>query len=433
LNRDIFPNLGEDMDPTIQAEIDKNYKFNFTVNVIDGTLFWFGASFFATRTIAPLFLSYLTDNTLVFGILATIASTGWLLPQMFTANWVQQRPIKKYLPVNIGLFTERLPIILLPLAAWAALKSHTLAIFLFIFLLAWHILGAGVIAVGWQDMLAKIFPVEKRGRFFGTANFSGNATGILGASAAAWVLEYFDFPYNFMVLFGIAGVFIFLSWISLAMTREPAVPPKKERLTNKLYWRSLPQIIRTDENFRRFLYSQIVLTAGGMGMGFFTIYALRQWSISDGMVGLFTTSLMVGTALSNLIFGWMADKFGHKLVIELSTLALMLSSAIALLSPTPEYFYLVFALQGVYTAGIILSGIMIVFEFCEEDIRPTYIGLTNSSIGIFAGITPMIGGWLADTAGFAWLFGVSAIFSILSFILLRFTVGEPRKTNLLID
>jgi MFS family permease len=319
---------------------------------------------------------------------------------------------------------------LLPLAAWAALKSHTLAIFLFIFLLAWHILGAGVIAVGWQDMLAKIFPVEKRGRFFGTANFSGNATGILGASAAAWVLEYFDFPYNFMVLFGIAGVFIFLSWISLAMTREPAVPPKKERLTNKLYWRSLPQIIRTDENFRRFLYSQIVLTAGGMGMGFFTIYALRQWSISDGMVGLFTTSLMVGTALSNLIFGWMADKFGHKLVIELSTLALMLSSAIALLAPTPEYFYLVFALQGVYTAGIILSGIMIVFEFCEEDIRPTYIGLTNSSIGIFAGITPMIGGWLADTAGFAWLFGVSALFSILSFILLRFTVGEPRKKNM---
>jgi len=421
------------MDPTIQAEIEKNYKFNFTVNVIDGTLFWFGASFFATRTIAPLFLSYLTDNTLVFGILATIASTGWLLPQLFTANWVQQRPVKKYLPVNIGLFTERLPIILLPLAAWAALKSHTLAIFLFIFLLTWHILGAGVIAVGWQDMLAKIFPVEKRGRFFGTANFGGNATGILGASVAAWVLEYFDFPYNFMVLFGIAGVFLFLSWISLAMTREPAVPPKKERLTNKHYWRSLPQIIKTDVNFRRFLYSQIVLTAGGMGMGFFTLYALRQWSISDGMVGLFTTSLMVGTALSNLIFGWMADKYGHKLVIEISTLALMLTSAIALFAPTPEYFYLVFAFQGVYTAGIILSGIMIVFEFCDEEIRPTYIGLTNSSIGIFAGITPMIGGWLADTVGFSWLFGVSALFSILSFILLRFTVGEPRKINLLID
>jgi len=417
------------MDPSIQAEIDKNYKFNFTVNVIDGTMFWFGASFFATRTIAPLFLSYLTDNTLVFGILATIVSTGWMLPQLFTANWVQNLPVKKYLPVKIGFFSERIPIILLPLAAWAVLTSQTLAIVLFIFLLAWHVIGAGLIAVSWQDMLAKIFPVEKRGRFFGIANFSGNATGILGAMAAAWVLEFYKFPFNFMVLFGIGGLFIFLSWIFLGLTREPAVPPKKERLSSKNYWRSLPMIIRTDINFRRFLYSQIVLTAGGMGMGFFTIYALRQWSISDGMVGFFTTSLMVGTALSNLLFGWMADKFGHKLVIEISTIALLLTSVIALLAPTPEYFFLVFAFQGVYSAGIILSGIMIVFEFCEEEIRPTYIGLTNSSIGIFAGVTPMIGGWLADSAGFSWLFGVSLVFCLLSFLMLHFTVQEPRKIN----
>lgn len=414
------------MDPTIQAEIDKNYKFNFTVNVIDGTLFWFGASFFATRTIAPLFLSYLTDNTLIFGVLATIVSTGWMLPQLFTANWVQQLPVKKYLPVNIGFFTERVPILLLPLAAWVVLKSNLLAIWLFIFLIAWHIIGAGLIAVGWQDMLAKIFPVARRGRFFGTANFFGNATGILGAAAATWLLEFFEFPYNFMVLFGLAGLFIFFSWIFLAMTREPAVPPKKARLTSKSYWRSLPQIIKTDINYRRFLYSQIALSAGGMGAGFFTIYAVRQWQISDGMVGLFTTSLLIGTALSNLLFGWMADKFGHKLVIEISNLALLLTSLVALLASTPEYFYLVFALQGVYSAGIILSGIMIVFEFCEEDIRPTYIGMTNSVVGVFAGITPLIGSWLADSAGFSWLFAASLVFCLLALLLLHFTVKEPR-------
>jgi MFS family permease len=415
------------MDPTIQAELDKNYNFNVTVNVIDGTLFWFGASFFATRTIAPLFLSYLTENTLVFGLLATLISTGWLLPQLFTANWVQQMPVKKYLPVKIGFFSERIPIMLLPLAAWAVLRSNTLAIFLFIFLITWHIVGAGVIAVGWQDMLAKIFPVERRGRFFGIANFGGNATGILGASVAAWVLDYFDFPYNFMVLFATAGVFIFLSWIFLALTREPSVQPKIERLSRKNYWRSLPQIIKTDANYRRFLYSQVILSIGGMATGFFTIYAVRQWQISDGMVGLFTTSLLIGTALSNLVFGWLSDKFGHKLVIEISNLALMMTCVVALLAPAPEYFYLVFGLQGVYTAGMILSGIMIVFEFCEEDIRPTYIGLTNSAIGIFAGIAPLFGSWLADAAGFSWLFAASLIFSVLAFLLLHFSVLEPRK------
>jgi MFS family permease len=418
------------MDPSIQAEIDRNYKFNFTVNVLDGTLFWFGASFFASRTIAPLFLSYLTDNTLVFGLLATIVSTGWMLPQLFTANWVQQLPVKKFLPVKIGFFTERLPIILLPLAAWAVLRSHNLAIGLFIFLFAWHIIGAGVTAVGWQDMLAKIFSVERRGRFFGAANFGGNATGILGAAAAAWMLEYFEFPYNFMALFGTGAVFIFLSWVSLALTREPAVPPRNAPLSSKNYWRSLPRIIKSDTNYRHFLYSQIVLSAGAMGLGFFTIYTVRQWQVSDGMVGLFTTSLLFGTALSNLVFGWLADKYGHKLVIEISNLALILTSVVAILAPAPEYFYLVFGLQGIYSAGLILSGIMIVFEFCKEDIRPTYIGLTNSIVGVFAGATPLVGGWLADAAGFSWLFGASLVFSIIALWLLHFTVTEPRKMDL---
>ena len=134
--------------------------------------------------------------------------------------------------------------------------------------------------------------------------------------------------------------------------------------------------------------------------------------------------------MSNLIFGWLADKYGHKLVIEISNLALILTSVFAVLAPAPEYFYLVFGLQGIYSAGLILSGIMIIFEFCKEDIRPTYIGLTNSIVGVFAGATPLVGGWLADAAGFSWLFGASLVFSIIALWLLHFTVTEPRKMDL---
>jgi MFS family permease len=417
------------MDHAIQEEINKNYKHNFTVNVIDGTLFWFGASFFATRTIAPLFLSYLTDSTLAFGILAMIASTGWLLPQLFTANWVQSLPVKKVVPVKYGFYTERLPILLLPLAAWLALKSEDWAVIAFIFLIGWHVVGAGVCAVGWQDMMAKIFTVERRGRFFGIANFGGTATGVLGAAIVAWLLEEFTFPTNFMIAFGAGGLFIFLSWVFLAMSKEPAVPPASQPLSNKNYWKSLPAIIKKDKNFRQFLISQIVLSFGAMGFGFYTIYSLRTWQVSDSMVGFFTTSLLVGQAASNLIFGWLADKYGHKLVLEITSVVMVATAGLALLAPAPQYFYLVFALQGISNAGFILSGIMIVFEFCEPEVRPTYIGLTNSIIGIFSGIAPLIGGLLIDTKGFPWLFGGSLLFSFVGLLLLRFNVEEPRRNN----
>jgi MFS family permease len=417
------------MDSAIKAEIDSNYKHNFIVNFLDATMFWFSASFFASRTIAPLFLSYLTDSTMAFGILSMVVSTGWLLPQLFTANWVQNLPVKKVVPVKLGFFTERVPIVLLPLAAWLASGSETLAIVLFLLLISWHVIGAGFVAVGWQDMVAKIFTVDRRGRFFGVSNFSGTAAGVLGAASVAWLLEEYPFPTNFVIAFGAGGILMLLSWVFLAMTKEPAVPPSAPKVSNRSYWKSLPAIIKNDHNFRRYLVSQFVLSFGMMAVGFYTIYTVRTWQVSDSMVGFFTTSLLVGQAASNLIFGWMADKYGHKLVLEISAIVMTLTAGIALLATGPEYFYLVFALQGISQAGLILSGIMIVFEFCEPEIRPTYIGLTNTAIGIFSGLAPLLAGLLIETQGYRWMFGTALLFSLGSLALLRFTVQEPRKNN----
>ena len=166
-------------------EVERNYKHNFIVNFLDGTAFWFGASFFAYRTILPVYISKLTDSEFALALLSMVLATGWLLPQLFTANWVQRLPLKKYGPVNIGLWTERLPIFLLAGAAWLATISKELSLIISIILIAWHMVGAGVIAVAWQDMLAKIFPLNRRGRFLGITNFGGTATGVLGASAVA--------------------------------------------------------------------------------------------------------------------------------------------------------------------------------------------------------------------------------------------------------
>ena len=77
-------------DLSFEAEVERNYRHNFTVNIIDATAFWFGASFIATRTILPVYVANLTDSELAIGLLATIVSTGWMLPQLFTANWVQR-------------------------------------------------------------------------------------------------------------------------------------------------------------------------------------------------------------------------------------------------------------------------------------------------------------------------------------------------------
>ena len=59
------------------AEVERNYNWNFAVNLLDGTWIMFGASFISATTILPLFLSKLTTNPLAYGALAVIAEAGW--------------------------------------------------------------------------------------------------------------------------------------------------------------------------------------------------------------------------------------------------------------------------------------------------------------------------------------------------------------------
>jgi MFS family permease len=420
----------EPSDEAFEQEVERHYRHNAVVNVLDGTFFWFGASFMATRTILPLYVSHFTDSTLVIGLLSVLASTGWLLPQLFTANWIERLPRKKVAVVHVGLFTERLPVLLMVPAAWLATRSSALGLVLFFVLFAWHVVGAGVVAVGWQDMLAKIIPLDRRGRFFGITNFGGTATGVLGAAVAAWLLDRYDFPHGYMFCFALAAVFIFASWIFLALTREPARVSQAAAISQREYWRRLPSIVRADPSFRRYLFAQIIVSLGTMAVGFLAVYAVQRWQLPDGEAGTFTASMLAGQALSNLLFGVLADRRGHKLVLELAALAGTLAVGLASLAPDPVWFYAVFALTGTSYAGFMLSGIMIVFEFSTPDVRPTYIGLNNTVSGVAAGLAPLLGGWLAGAVGYRGLFAVAFVIGLAGFALLRWSVREPRQMGL---
>ena len=65
-------------DQEFSEEVEHNYRWNYVFNMLDGAAFWFGASFYSLTTIAPLFISKLTDDPRVaLGILAVISQAGW--------------------------------------------------------------------------------------------------------------------------------------------------------------------------------------------------------------------------------------------------------------------------------------------------------------------------------------------------------------------
>jgi MFS family permease len=411
----------------VQGQVERDYRWNFAVNALDGASFWFGMSFISSTIILPLYVSHFTTNPLLIGLIPLFSTSGYLLPQLFTANAVERAPRKKFFPVTIGFFLERMPIFLLaPAAYFLAVERPMLALAAFFILYAWHTLGAGVIVVGWQDLIAKIIPVEKRGRFFGITNFLGNGAGILGALAVPFILDKFTFPLGYVISFAVAAALIFLSWIFLSLAREPAVQSSKPPVSDLDYLRSLPDVLRRDRNFRMYLLSQIIFSLSGMAIGFLTVYAVKTWNMPDAQASGFTIALQIGLTLANLFFGFLADRKGHKLSLEICLMLSVLLLVLAILAPNPWWFFPVFFLRGAVNAGTFISGISIVYEFTDAENRPTYIGLANTIPGVAGAVAPLIGGWLAAAISYQVMFILAAIIGVLSWVLLRFAVRDPR-------
>lgn len=211
------------------------------------------------------------------------------------------------------------------------------------------------------------------------------------------------------------------------MTVEPAVPSSKPRVSQLVYLRSLPAVAHKDRNFRNYLITQILFLVSGMATGFLAVYAIQQWSLPDSYAGGFIIAMQVGSALSNLFFGFLADRSGHKSSLEIALLGSAVSLLLVIIAPNPLWFYPVFFLRGAAFAGSYISGISIVYEFTEAENRPTYIGLANTIPGVAGALAPLFGGWLAGAAGYPWMFVLATVTGFASVAVLHFVVKEPRE------
>lgn len=410
----------------LTAEAERNYLWNFTVNLLDGATFWFGNNFVSAATILPLFISKLTDSPLLIGLVAVIAQAGWLIPQVFTAGFTEKLSRKKPLVINVGFFLERLPVWFWPVSALIAPHSSKLALVVFFVSYAWHGLGAGAIAPAWQDMIARCFPVKKRGRFFGTTTFVGTGVGAIGAIYAGRILETYPYSLNFFYIFLVGAIGINVSWAFLALTREPeqgVPPPPKEP---PKFWAKLKQVVGKDHNFKRFLQTRTVQALGTMGLGFVAVAAIQRLNVPDGTVALYTVALLAGQTASNLLTGWLADRIGHKLLLEAAGLAAAAAFILAWLNPAAIWYFVIFALLGASLGATIVSGTLISMEFSAPEQRPTYMGIANTTVGLSGALAPLLGATIARITNYGWMFFTSAVLCLLAVAALHWLVHDPR-------
>jgi MFS family permease len=407
--------------------VETNYRWNFSVNVLDISFYMLALNMVSQTTILPLMVSQLTGSKFAVGLIPAIFSMGFFLPQLLTAGYTEGLKLKKPFIMLFSGITERGPYLIIGLIIWLFAKPAPVATLVAFYLLLLLAAGtAGILTPAWYDMIAKVIPVERRGLYSGVGNGLGAFMGIAGAALAGWLLTRFEFPVNYALCFLVASVFFVVSWVGLALNREPESETVKEHNGLLVYLKQLPALLRRDHNLQAFLFSRSMANLGGMASGFFIVYGAEKFGVSGAEAGVLTAILVGSQALWNLLWGLLGDQKGHKIVLVGSTFAMALAALAAVLAQSAIVMWLVFFLVGVALAGDSVSGLNIILEFCEPEDRPTYIGLTNTLLSPVKTLSPLIGGWLATWLGYPPMFVVAVVVTVVGTLMLQGWVKEPR-------
>jgi MFS family permease len=414
----------------VDAYVEKNFPWNFTVNVIDITFISLAMSLISRETIMPLMVSQLTDSKIAIGLIPAIHSLCFYLPQLFMANHAESLPYKKPFVALIGGVMERGPYLLMGLAMWAfAIQSPNFALIAFFLLLACASLGGGIGTPAWLTLVGKVLPVNRRGLFFGISGALGALMGIVGAHFVGQILDTVPYPENFTWLFIIAFFFCVLSWVGLVLNREPESLVVKEQVPLITYFRQLPNVLRGNRNFSRFLITYGIAKLGAMAVGFFLVFGSSSYNLSGAQVGTLTAILIGSGGVTNVLWGWVGDRAGHKIVLVVCTFLLALAALIAWTSTSETSLIITFILLGASLSGDIISRFSIVLEFSVPEDQPTYIGLANTLLAPIVGLGPVFAGWLATVLDYRSLFLISAVLSLIGGAALMIWVREPRKVT----
>jgi MFS family permease len=399
------------------------------MGMLDGGFFGLGMGFASFSAIIPLFVHHLTESAILIGLVPAIHNMGWQMPQLLTAGWISRA--RRYKPLTLWMtIHERLPFLGLGLLALTVPHAPKLSVLLLTFLmLAWQGFGAGFAANPWINLVSKVIPQELHGTFFGAQSAAFNGLAGVSALVAGLILEKVAGPFNYSLCFALTFICMAVSYGFLGMTREQESMPMPAEPGHAL-WSESVAILRKDSNFRAFLGVRILSQFAGTAFAFYVIYAVRRFGMSDAGAAVLAALLLIGQVALSPIMGRLGDRWSHRGVMSIGALGAALSAILAWKATSTAWFYAIFLLEAVAVVAIWTIPLALSVSFASRSSdRPLYVGMANTIPAPAAILAPVIGGWLADTAGFGSMFVLTAVSAVLMAAMLWFVVQDPGKSR----
>ena len=406
-----------------------DHRHNLFYNGLHEACWGFGIAFHTTYAVVPLFLKMLGAPPIIIGSAAGIFTVCAAIPQIPIAFLGQRiRNLKKGMMVAHSVM---IPPMLLAGFVFGFLAPSGPSVWMIYFsCLVLFSIGVGVVLPIWADFLEQVHLPERRGEFFGVSFAITNGAGFIGGLVVNKLLNTVPFPSNFGFGFLIYAFCIFLAVLLYCFYR---LKPRKYEEVNRnfgLFKRQLTQVLKTDKNYCRYLYSRMLLAANYPAISLYAVYVYEKLQFDISEAGIFTAITVLLSGSSSFLFGKLGDQIGHKHVFVLVFLGYLGAMVTALLATKMSHVYLIFVFLGIGQGGFLTTAMSLIFEFAGEmGDKKIYFALTETLTAPLVILFIVMSGIFIPIYGMSMVLVGLGVFITGGVIALAFFTYEPRSLS----
>ena len=391
-----------------------------------GAAFQAGSSAVDSATIVASLVNHLTGSLYAVGSASAILRLGWLLPQLVVGFLAQGA--KRRMPFYmIGAFGRAMCLAFIavllaatgdPPAAWTAGA--------FLVLWTFYAFISGIVAVPYNDIVGRSIPSCARSRMLAWRFFAGGVFALGVAAILHRLLATQPIPTAYAFAFALAAALMLVSSFSFVSAGEPAAAATPEDPARRFgrFLRDGLAVLRSDNRFRLFLYTQWLGGATLMALPFYVV-AAAGIGVRPADIAILLGAQTAGALASNALWGRIGDRFGKlrlllavgvlRLVPPLGALAIMTYFG-ATGELTLSAFAALFFVIGALINGMTIGYLGYLMEISPNDRRPAYSAYFNA-LASPAALLPLAGAAVADAVSLEALFVLAMLAAALQLVL----------------